>query len=88
MSTKQVIKSFFYGVLIIAFIYILIEAFENLLSENSGQSFKSVYEKAKMPSVTICPSMSDIENYVTSSDILEHLKDIPMNISVELDRKE
>ena len=88
MSTKQMIKSFFYGVLIIAFIYILIEAFENLLSENSGQSFKSVYEKAKMPSVTICPSMSDVENYVTSSDILEHLKDIPMNISVELDRKE
>ena len=88
MSTKQVIKSSFYGVLIIAFIYIFIEAFENLLSENSGQSFNGVYEKAKMPSVTICPSMSDIENYVTSSDILEHLKDIPMNISVELDRKE
>ena len=88
MSTKQMIKSFFYGVLIIAFIYILIEAFENLLSENSGQSFKSVYEKAKMPSVTICPSMSDIENSVASSNILEHLKDIPMNISVELDRKE
>ena len=88
MSTKQVIKSSFYGVLIIAFIYILIEAFENLLSENSGQSFNGVYEKAKMPSVTICPSMSDTENSVTSSDILEHLKDIPMNISVELDRKE
>ena len=88
MSTKQVIKSCIYGSLMIAFIYASIEAFENLLSENSGQSFKSVYEKAKMPSVTICPSMSDIENYVTSSDILEHLKDIPMNISVELDRKE
>ena len=88
MSTKQVIKSSFYGVLIIAFIFILIEAFENLLSENSGQSFKSVYEKAKMPSVTICPSMSDGGNSVTSSGILEYLKDIPMNISVELDRKE
>ena len=88
MSIKQVIKSCFYGVLIIVFIYILIEAFENLLSENSGQSFKSVYEKAKMPSMTICPSMLDIANFVTSDDILEYLKDIPMNISVELNGKE
>ena len=88
MSTKQVIKSCIYGSLMIAFIYASIEAFENLLSENSGQSFKSVYEKAKMPSMTICPSMSDGENSVNSSGILEYLKDIPMNISVELDRKE
>ena len=88
MNTKQIIRSCFYGVLIISFIYIINEAFENLNSENSGQSSKSVYEQAKMPSMTICPSKYDRENSVTSSGILEYLKDIPMNISVELDRKE
>ena len=88
MSTKQVIKSCIYGSLIIAFIYASIEAFENLLSENSGQSFKRVHENTKMPSMTICPSMLDIANFVTSDDILEYLKDIPMNISVELNGKE
>ena len=88
MSTKQIIKSCLYGVLTIAFILILIEAFENLLSENSGQSFKSVYEKTKMPSMTICPSMHDRRNFVTSEGILEYFKDIPLNISVELDGKE
>ena len=74
----------------IAFIYASIEAFKNLLSENSGQSFKGVHENTKMPSMTICPSKYDRENSVTSSGILEYLKDIPipMNISVELDRKE
>ena len=88
MSSKQVIKSRFYGVLMIVFILILIEAFENLLSENSGQSFKSVYEKTKMPSMTICPSPYDRQNFVTSEGILEYFKDIPLNISVELDEKE
>jgi hypothetical protein len=88
LITKQLTKLCIYCGLMLAFICILIEAFENFLSENSGLSFKSVYEKAKMPSMTICPSMSDGEKSVNSSGILEYLKDIPMNISVELDRKE
>ena len=72
----------------IAFIYASIEAFENLLSENSGQSFKRVHENTKMPSMTICPSMLDNVNFVTSGGILEYIKAIPMNISVELYGKE
>ena len=88
MSTKQVIKSCIYGSLMIAFIYASIEAFENLLSENSGQSFKRVHENTKMPSMTICPSMLDNANFVTFGSILGYLKDIPMDISVELHGKE
>ena len=72
----------------IAFIYASIEAFENLLTENSGQSFKRVHENTKMPSMTICPSMLDNVNFVTFGSILEYLKDIPMDISVELHGKE
>ena len=38
-----------------AFIMILIGAFDNLLSENSGRTLKDVREDIKMPSMTICP---------------------------------
>ena len=72
----------------LAFIYILMEAFENLLTENSGLSFRSVHENTKMPSMTICPSMLDNANFVTFGSILGYLKDIPMDISVELHGKE
>ena len=55
VTIKQVTKSCFYCVLMTAFIIILIDAFYNLLSENSGRSFKNVREDIKMPSMTICP---------------------------------
>ena len=38
-----------------AFIIVLIGAFYNLLSENSGRTFKDLREDIKMPSMTICP---------------------------------
>ena len=55
LITKKVTKSCIYCGLIIAFIVILIGAFESLLSENSGKTFKDVREDIKMPSMTICP---------------------------------
>ena len=55
VTIKQVTKSCFYCGLMIAFIIILIGAFEGLLSENSGRTFKDVREDIKMPSMTICP---------------------------------
>ena len=55
LITKKVTKSCIYCGLIIAFIVILSEAFDNLLSENSGRTFKDVREDIKMPSITICP---------------------------------
>ena len=55
VTIKQVTKSCFYCGLMIAFIIILIGAFESLLSENSGRTFKDVREDIKMPSMTICP---------------------------------
>ena len=55
VTIKQVTKSCFYCVLMVAFILILIGAFESLLSENSGKTFKDVREDIKMPSMTICP---------------------------------
>ena len=55
VTIKQVTKSCFYCGLMIAFIIILIGAFEGLLSENSGKTFKDVREDIKMPSMTICP---------------------------------
>ena len=55
VTIKQVTKSCFYCALMTAFIIILIDAFYNLLSENSGRSFKNVREDIKMPSMTICP---------------------------------
>ena len=55
VTIKQVTKSCFYCGLMIAFIIILIGAFENLLSENYGKTFKDVREDIKMPSMTICP---------------------------------
>ena len=87
MTTKQVIKSCIYGGLMIAFIFASIQAFDNLLAQNSGQSFKSVHENTKMPSITICPSMQDRGKFVTSGSLLEYLKDTPMNITLELDGK-
>ena len=54
VTIKQVTKSCFYCGLMIAFVIILIGAFENLLSENSGKTFKDVREDIKMPSMTIC----------------------------------
>ena len=47
----------------LAYIFILMQAFENLLTENSGLSFRSVHENTKMPSMTICPSMHAIPFY-------------------------
>ena len=55
VTIKQVTKSCFYFVLMAAFIIVLIGAFENLLSENYGKTFKDVREDMKMPSMTICP---------------------------------
>ena len=55
VTIKQVTKSCFYCVLMTAFIIILIQAFQNLLSENYGKTFKDVREDIKMPSMTICP---------------------------------
>ena len=55
VNIKQVTKSCLYCGLMTAFIIILIGAFESLLSENSGKTFKDVREDIKMPSMTICP---------------------------------
>ena len=55
LFTKKMTKSCSYCGLIIAFIVILSGALENLLSENSGRTFKDVREDIKMPSMTICP---------------------------------
>ena len=55
VTIKKVTKSCFYCVLMIAFIIVLIGAFQSLLSENSGKTFRDVREHIKMPSMTICP---------------------------------
>ena len=59
-----------------AFIIVLIGAFENLLSENYGKTFKDVKEVIKMPSMTICPFTVyrlDSKNLTTYSLPLVHL---------------
>ena len=55
VTIKQVTKLCLYCGLMTAFIIILIQAFGNLLSENSGRTLKDVREDIKMPSMTICP---------------------------------
>ena len=68
VNIKQVTKTCLYCGLMTAFIIILIGAFQNLLSENSGKTFKDVKEDIKMPSMTICPYTvyrSDHKNLTT-----------------------
>ena len=55
VTIKQVTKSCLYCGLMTAFIIVLIGAFNNLLLENYGKTFKDVREDMKMPSMTICP---------------------------------
>ena len=87
METKKVIRFCVYGCLLLAFILTTIQAFQNLLSENTGFSSTEVHESIKMPSMTICPAgtQTDIrDTSINASIILESLQDIPINVSITL----
>ena len=84
MGAKQVVKFCIYAILWIAFIIILIQAFENLLSGNTGRVSWDKHEQIKMPSMTICPSPWAQNISINSNEALDSLKEIPMNVSVTL----